>query len=67
MPREREMTEIEDVEIIAETALALLCRIGENEEWIPKSQIGEDSGVGAVGDVGTLQVAEWLAIERGLV
>lgn len=63
----REMTEIADVECVKETAMALCCRIGENEEWIPKSQIGEDSEVNAEGDVGTLVVAEWLAIEKGIV
>jgi hypothetical protein len=65
---------IEDVECIQETPLALLCRfngypgrdLGE-DLWIPKSQISESSDVREVLDEGTLVMAEWLAVEEGLL
>ena len=50
-----------EVEAIAETDKALLCLINNEEVWIPKSVIGDDSEVYERGDVGKLVVAEWFA------
>jgi len=54
---------------VKETERALLCTIedGETPEWIPKSQLGEQSTIVGEGDVGVLSLPEWLAIERGLL
>ncbi len=59
--------EFEDVEAIAETDKALLCRINGEEVWVPQSQIDEDSEVYTKGDRGTLIVTEWWAAQRRLI
>lgn len=51
---------------LEETRLALLCEFGDRKEWIPKSQIDEDSEVYSKDDEGVLIIPEWLAIEKGL-
>ncbi len=59
---------IEDVKCIAETDAAL--RVTSDEigtEWIPKSQIDDDSEVFALGGEGTLVVTLWLAETKGWV
>jgi hypothetical protein len=58
-------TEIEDVLCTRETDKAILCVIGENETWVPKSQIGKDSQVKHEDDEGTLLVSEWFAQKIG--
>lgn len=63
----REMVEIKNVECLKETGAAILCKIGEDEVWIPRSQLGDDSHVNEEGDVGTLEITEWIAIEKNLV
>jgi hypothetical protein len=69
MDHEVAVVGIEDVECIQETPLALLCRFHERDEdlWIPKSQVSESSDVREVLDEGTLVMAEWLAVEEGLL
>lgn len=57
---------VEDVRAMRETDKALLCRIEDEEVWIPKSQITDDSEVYKQGDDGTLVITEWLANEKGL-
>lgn len=57
---------IDDVEAIRETDKALLCRIEDEEVWIPKSQITDDSEVYELGGEGTLVITQWLATEKGL-
>lgn len=47
-----------------ETDLAWLFVIGDDEVWIPKSQIEKEER-GRLGD-GTVWIPEWLAIEKGL-
>ena len=61
------MYELEDVECIAETGLAILCVIEGEEIWIPQSQVSEDSEVYSVGDCGTLIISKWLAKKKGLM
>lgn len=60
---------IEDVECIQETPLALLCKFNATgeQQWIPKSQISDSSDVIGVLDEGVLVMAEWLALEEGLI
>jgi len=69
MDHEVAVVGIEDVECIQETPLALLCRFPalDEDKWIPKSQISESSDVREVLDEGTLVMAEWLAVEEGLL
>ena len=56
------------VKILKATEKALLCRFGEQEEWIPKSQI-VDAGteVASVGDEGPLVIPRWLAKAKKLI
>lgn len=46
---------------IAETNKAILCTIGQDKFWIPKSVIHADSEVAKKGDEGELVVMEWWA------
>lgn len=55
------------VRAIRETANALLCVVDDQEMWIPKSQISDDSEVYEAGHTGTLIISEWLATQKGLV
>lgn len=55
------------VKCIKETTSAMLCRIDDAEEWIPKSQVHDDSFVFHSGHEGTLVVTQWLARERGWI
>lgn len=52
-------------EIKHETELALLVSDGENEYWIPTSQIEEREHLG--GGNTNIYIKEWLAIEKGIV
>jgi hypothetical protein len=60
---------IENAEAIKETAMALLVSADEFQtpQWIPKSQIEDDSEVYELGGAGTLIVTEWLAKEKGWI
>lgn len=50
-----------------ETEKALLCVIDDEEHWIPKSHIHDDSEVYEEGQEGDLVVSEWIANEKGLL
>lgn len=67
---DREPVEIEGVVAEHETALALLCVLpvgkGQEEKWIPKSQITDDSEVYEKGDEGKLIITGWYAEKEGL-
>jgi len=56
----------DDCLCVEERPLALKVVINGRVEWIPKSQIVEDSEVQEEGDRGTLVITEWLAIKKGL-
>lgn len=59
----------DEAECIAETDMALLVRIDvddEDERWVPKSVVAEESEVQEKGDAGELVVAEWWAKKAGL-
>lgn len=59
-------TEFEDVHCDAESDKAIKVVIGQDEYWIPKSQIHDDSEVYTKNTNGTLIVAEWWAEKSGL-
>jgi hypothetical protein len=60
---------IENAECIAETDLAILVEAPDLEEdtWVPKSQVKDESDVKEKGDSGDLCVSQWFAGERGWV
>ncbi len=59
--------EIEDVVAKAETDSALLCVIGGEEIWIPKSQVDDDSEVYEKGGSGRLVITRWIAEKKELI
>lgn len=50
----------------AETRKAILVQIDDEEYWIPKSQVEDDSEVYQSGDEGELVVTSWFAEKEGL-
>ena len=59
---------IDDVSCIRMTERAILVRIpaiAREPQWVPQSQIDDDSEVWQPGDSGTLIVSQWLADEKG--
>lgn len=61
-----ETVEFEDCLCRKETAKAILVRRGDDEKWVPKSQVTADSEVYAEGHVGKLVVTAWFAEKEGL-
>lgn len=59
--------EFEDTRCIAETTDAIKCVVDEQEVWIPKSQVTDNSEVWKKGDEGKLVITEWIATEKGLI
>lgn len=49
------------------TEKALLCVVNGADEWVPKSQISDDSEVSDEDDEGTLVVSKWLAETKGWI
>ena len=66
MPEFREKVRLFDVEAIRSTDKAVLCRIEDEEVWIPQSQIDDESEVWEEGDQGTLVISQWLADQKVL-
>ena len=64
-----QVTKFDDVQGLraSDTGKALLCLIGEEEVWIPQSQIDDESEVYEPGGEGVLVVSQWIAEEKGLV
>jgi hypothetical protein len=63
----KEPVSFDDVTVVRETDNAILCEFPDgNEEWIPKSQIHDDSEVYKFGTDGTLIIPRWLAQAKGL-
>ena len=59
---------LEDVRAIRETDAALLCTggdLGDDEVWVPKSQIHDDSEVFEEGHEGGLAVKAWYGRKKG--
>ncbi len=58
--------EVGEAECVHDSGKALKCRIdGVGEEWVPQSQIHDDSEVYGNGDRGTLVVSTWYAEQKG--
>ena len=58
--------EFEGVEIVAESALGLCCRIAGRDHWIPSHQLQKGSSVAHFGDRGTVIVSRQFADDRHL-
>lgn len=58
-----------DLEIVTITDDAILTDDGDDEYWIPRSQIedGEEIDWGDIGKTLTLNIAEWFAEKEGLI
>lgn len=69
MAAKTKMVEIEDVEVVLMTTEAILCRINDDEVWIPLSQLGDNSEVfdDEEHKSGTLVIPEWLAIAKNVL
>ena len=55
------------VKVVAESALALCCRIMGRDHWIPAHHLREGSSVAHFGDRGILIVSRRFAEDRGLL
>ena len=68
MPDFREKVRIDDAECVAETDKALLVIVDDRKEWIPKSQVDDDSEVfdASKNSRGTLVISQWIAKQRRL-
>jgi hypothetical protein len=65
--RDRRYVEFEDVHCKAQTDLAILCEgVTEDDVWVPKSQVHDDSEVYKKDTDGTLIVSRWWADQKGL-
>jgi hypothetical protein len=62
-----ETVDIDDVECTIEVDKAILCIIENDEIWIPKSQIDDESEVQGKGDMGTLTITKWIAKNKGII
>ena len=56
---------IEDVLCLRQTDKAILVIVDGEEEWVPQSQVDDDSEVWQEGDEGTLVVSGWFADKKG--
>ena len=59
--------EFEGVKVVAESALALCCRITGRDHWIPPRYLQEGSSVAHFGDRGIVIVSRQFAEDRGLL
>lgn len=68
MPEFREKVRIDDVTCTKVTEKAMLVVIEEDEIWIPKSQVDDDSEVYDAGEhsTGTLVISQWIAGQNGI-
>lgn len=61
-----EQVEIHVDEVMKSTDKAALCRINDEQVWLPWSQIDEGSDIQSAGDCGRAYIPRWLANEHGL-
>jgi hypothetical protein len=57
---------IDDVEVVGETDLTLICRLRGRRVMVPRLQIDPRTTVRRVGDRGTLVIPRWLADDLGV-
>ena len=56
---------LEDIEVIKETAKALLVDFEDESYWIPKSQVDDDSEVWKMGQKGDMIITHWITSQMG--
>ena len=61
-----DVVEFEDVEVVGDTGLTLVCVVNGRRVMIPPLQLDRRSLVRRVGDRGLLVIPRWLAIDLGL-
>ena len=66
MDREIDETVEIDVEILAKTDMAIFVSDGDNEVWLPLSQIIDPEEF-EIGQTVTIEVPEWLGISKELI
>ena len=66
MPDFEDKVRVPDVIATKDSGKALLCKIDEEDVWIPHSQIDDESEVFKEGDTGTLVISLWIASKKGL-
>lgn len=61
--------ELDVIDVVKETDAALCVELADRDEevWIPKSVVSDDSEVWKEGDTGTMIIAEWFAEKEGLI
>ena len=64
--KRHEMIEF-DMEYRHETDLAVLVDDGDDQYWLPKSQVQYDDGEYEKGDIMTVYIPFWLAEDEGLI
>jgi len=63
---ERAVATVDEVFVEKDTGKALLINFGNDEkEWVPSSQIHDDSEVYRDGDHGKLVITRWIAEQKG--
>lgn len=70
MPEFKEKVTLLDVVCTMETEKAILVKIKDADEeqyWIPKSQIDDESEVYQENDEGKLVISAWIAEQKGLL
>jgi hypothetical protein len=61
-----DQVEVSVDQLIRQTEKAALCLIGDQEVWLPWSQIDESSDIKKDGDAGSAYIPRWLAEEKDL-
>jgi hypothetical protein len=64
---DQDTVDLDDVEVLREGGLAILCRIGAKEVWVPKAQMLNGTRIRTRGDRGRLVVPRWFALDQGLI
>ena len=61
------MVRVENVVCVAETdkAICVSSPLFDEDEWVPKSQVHDDSEVWKEGQEGDLVVKDWIAEKKG--
>ncbi len=62
-----DVAQVPFAELLHQTELAVLIRCEDGEKfWIPKKWVSAETEMFNKGDVGTLVIARWWAVENGL-
>ena len=62
-----ELIHLSGVEVLKKTDWSLLCRIGERQLTVPAQVVESPRPLPLAGEIVTLAVARWFAVDNGLV